>query len=243
MVWGYNKMNLFQGTEVVMCIPDTHFPFEHPDMFDFLAKVKTKFKPTMVVHLGDEIDAHALSNYISDPNGFSAGHEHNAALIKLKQLYKIFPKVLVCTSNHTARPFRKAFSAGLPSNFLKSYSEILEAPVGWQWFDRILIDEIAYEHGEGFTGERAAISIARGNMRSTVIGHIHSFAGINYISTPEKLLFGFNVGCLIDNKAYAFAYAKNMKSKPILGCGIIHKGVPMYIPMVLNTEGKWTGVV
>lgn len=234
-------MQLKLGKEVVLVIPDTHFPFEHKDMFEFLIAVKEVFEPTKVVHLGDEIDAHALSNYLTDPDGMSAGEEHKAALLKMYKLYDIFPEVQVCTSNHTNRPFRKAFGAGIPKAFLRSYSEILQAPKGWSWHDSIRIDDISYEHGEGFSGASAATLIAKGNMRSTVIGHIHSFAGINYISTPEQLLFGFNVGCLINNDAYAFAYGKHFKSKPILGCGIIHKGIPQFIPMVINKDKRWIG--
>lgn len=236
-------MQLKLGKEIVLAIPDTHFPFEHQDMFEFLAAVKAEFKPTKVVHLGDEIDAHALSNYLTDPDGFSAGEEHKLAITKMHSLYDMFPVVTVCTSNHTARPFRKAFGAGIPKAFLRSYSEILQAPKGWSWHDRVIIDEISYEHGEGFSGAAAAQLIARGNMRSTVIGHIHSFAGINYISTPEQLLFGFNAGCLINNDAYAFAYGKNFKSKPILGCGVIYKGVPQFIPMVIGKNKRWVGSI
>lgn len=234
-------MILHQGKEIVLAIPDLHFPFEHKHTFEFLQAVKSEYKPTKIVCMGDEIDAHALSNYVTDPDGYSAGQEHTLALDKLAKLYKMFPEVMVCTSNHTARPFRKAFGAGIPKAFIRSYAEILNAPKGWQWKESWTIDEVIYEHGEGYTGEAAARAIAKANMRSTVIGHIHSFAGINYVSTPEKLLFGFNTGCLIDVDAYAFAYAKNMKSKPILGCGIINKGVPTFVPMVLKKGGDWVG--
>ena len=83
------------------------------------------------------------------------------------------------------------------------------------------------------------IKAAKANMMSTTIGHIHSHAGINYIANIDKLIFAFNVGCLIDKSAYAFGYGKHIKAKPILGCGLIEHDVPYFVPMMLNKAGRW----
>lgn len=229
--------------DVVLAIGDMHHPFAHPDTIPFLIAVKKKYRPTVNVCLGDEIDAHALSDYDHDPDGDGAGPEHDKALVQLRKLYKVFPEMFVCTSNHTARPFRKAYKAGLPIRFLKSYSDIMEAPRGWKWADKWIIDDTIYEHGEGHSGANGARQAAMLNMRNTVIGHIHSFAGIQYFANSETLIFGFNVGCLIDNHAYAFKYARTYKPKGIIGVGIIDKGIPQFIPMQMTNKGRWTGNV
>lgn len=227
--------------KVILVIPDTQAPFEHKDAFDFLKAVKKRYEPNEVVHVGDEVDFHALGDWDHDPDGMSAGDELKSALKFMDKLYALFPKVKVCTSNHTARPFRKAFKHGIPKAFLRDYHEFLQAPKGWQWADKWEIDGIIFEHGEGQSGKDGAINAAKGNMQSTVIGHIHAFAGIQYAANPKFLYFGFNVGCLIDRHAYAFAYGKHMKNKPILGCGIIINGIPQFIPMELNKKGRWIG--
>jgi hypothetical protein len=227
--------------ETVLVIPDTQYPFAHEDSFDFLSAVKRKYKPTKVVHIGDEADFHALGDWDHDPDGMSPGDELRAALADMKKLYSIFPEVMACTSNHTARPFRRAFKHGIPAAFLRDYHEFLQAPSGWRWADYWEIDGVKYEHGEGQSGALGALKAALGNMQSTVIGHLHSFAGITYNANPKFLIFGFNVGCLIDRKKYAFAYGKNMKNKPILGAGIVNKGIPVFVPMLLNKKGKWVG--
>ena len=41
----------------------------------------------------------------------------------------------------------------------------------------------------------------------------------------------------------AFAYAKNFKTRFILGCGIIINGIPKLLPMVLDNKGKWIGKI
>ncbi|NIO44452.1 MAG: phosphoesterase [Candidatus Aenigmarchaeota archaeon] len=228
----------------VLAIPDTQYPFAHRDHLNFLKEVNKYYgKFDHIVHLGDEVDFHALGNWDHDPDGYSAGDELKAALKDMHKLYEMFPKVMVCTSNHTARPFRKAFTSGIPKAFLRDYHEFLEAPKGWEWREYWEVDGVRYEHGEGFSGMTAAKKSAIGNMQSTVIGHIHSHAGILYWANEASLLYGFNCGCLIDRHKYAFAYGKKMKDKPILGCGVIEDGIPTFIPMILNKRNRWIGKI
>lgn len=230
-----------KGKKRVLVIPDTQEPFGHQDAIAFLTWVKKKYRPDVVVHAGDEVDFHALGDWDHDPDGYSAGHELEAALERLKLYYKLFPKVKACRSNHTDRPLRRAFKAGIPKAFLKDYKEFLRAPKGWEWADQHEIDGVVYEHGEGFSGYNGALNCAQKNGKPTVIGHIHSHAGILYSANSKDIIYGFNVGCLIDRHKYAFRYGKNHRYKPILGVGIVNKGVPMFVPMLLDRSGRWVG--
>ena len=65
-----------------------------------------------------------------------------------------------------------------------------------------------------------------------VMGHLHSNAGISIVSTHGQRIWGMNVGCLIDNEAYAFAYNKYTRQKPVLGVGVVVDGglTPIFIP-------------
>jgi hypothetical protein len=227
----------------VLVISDTQIPFQHQDYIAFLKTVERKYDCDQIVHIGDEVDFHALGDWDHDPDGYSAGDELALAQKELKRLYKAFPNVMACTSNHTARPFRKAFKHGIPKAFLRDYAEFLQAPRGWSWQDSWEIDGVRYEHGEGFSGRDGAIKSAQGNMQSTVIGHIHAFAGIAWNANPKHLFFGFNVGCLIDDEAYAFRYNKKQKNRPIVGCGVVQKGIPLFVPMQLKKGGRWTGKI
>lgn len=229
-------------SKVVLAIPDIHFGQDshHPDVFEFLKAVKKRYRPSEVVCLGDELEAASLGDWEKDPDGLSPGKELEEAIRQLKKLYKIFPKVKVCTSNHTSRIYRRAFKSGMPKRLIKSYAEILEAPKGWVWKDSWEIDGVLYEHGEGFSGPMGALKAAQANMMPTVIGHLHSYAGIQYYANAKFLIFGFNCGCLINKDSPVFAYAKNVKAKPILGCGIIRSGSPQFIEMKLNAKGRWT---
>jgi len=225
----------------VLVISDLQIPFHHKDSLRFLKAVERRYKTNKVVCIGDEIDFHAISDYTPDPDGMSPGAELEKALKDLKPFYKAFPNVRVCTSNHTARPFRRAYRFGIPKAFLRDYREFLKAPKGWSWEESFVIDGVRYEHGEGFSGQNGALKAMMARGRSTVIGHLHSWAGVQYSASPERLTFAMNVGCLIDRHAYAFAYGKLSANKPILSCGVVIEGVPHLIPMLLNKRGRWVG--
>ncbi len=230
-----------QKNELVINIGDMHEPFAHADAVPFVAAVKRKYGPTRAIFAGDEVDFHALGNYDHDPDGMSAGEELLAGMAAMRKWYKLFPNADVCESNHTARPFRMAYRMGLSKLFIRDYKDFLKAPEGWNWHQHLEVDGVRYEHGEGYSGQFGAIKSALQNMRSTCIGHIHSFAGINYAANPRFLIFGFNVGCLIDKDKYAFAYGRTFKFKPIIGVGLIERGSPRFIAMQMDGHGRWKG--
>lgn len=210
---------------VVLAVSDLHAPFQHPAAFDFLADLKRKWKPDKVVILGDEADLSGISFHKKDPDALSAGDEYRLMLKEMKSLYKIFPKAQSCTSNHTSRPFRMAFDVGLPAAFIKSYREFLEAPKGWSWHDRIIIDKVVYEHGENLSGRDGAYKGMMQNKMSTVIGHLHSNGGVIYSESPFNQTFAANAGCLIDPYHPVFKYASKYRNKATLGTVVVVEGV------------------
>lgn len=210
----------------VLVIPDIQAPFEHPRFLSFLKSVYKKYRCNAVVCIGDEVDFHSISDYPHDPDGMSPGDELKDAIKHLRPYYKAFPRVLVCHSNHAARIESKALKLGLPRSAIKPLNTILDAPRTWIRSDRWEIDGVVYKHGLGYSGTLGAINSAKDEMKSCVIGHLHADAGILYWSNNKKTIFGMNVGCGIDVNAYAFAYGKHHRKKPVLSCGVVIDGSP-----------------
>lgn len=230
--------------EAVLVIPDIQVPFEHKDTIRFLKAVEEEYVPSRVVQIGDLIDSHALGAYDSDPDGYSAGREFKKARCHLEKFYEAFPKVDVVLGNHDDRLYRAAFSAGIPRGCVKELPEILGFPEGWTLQEDLVIDGVVYEHGDKFgngTGNNAFKKAIDANMASTVYGHFHASAGVRWFANKRFLLFGFNVGCLMDTHSYAAAYGKKFPQKPILGCGFVEYGIPQFIPMMLTPKGRWNG--
>lgn len=230
----------------VLCISDLQIPFEHRDALKFILHVdKTFFSDGKrdVVNLGDEVDQHTLGRWPASPDGRSGSDELEEAKLRLSYWFDAFPRMKICTSNHTMRAWKKAYVSGIPQQFLRDVGEVYGAPPTWKWADRWIIDDILFEHGEFVSGKNAALIAAEQNRIKTVIGHQHSFGGVIYSATFNGLIWGMNTGCLIDANAYAFNYGRGLRKKPTLGTGIILRGIPHFIPMILDRRNRWIGRV
>lgn len=209
-------------------IGDTHIPFEMPGYLSFVKRVFKRWNVDRVVHIGDVVDNHALSYHESDPDGYSAGDEATRVDQKLELWYKAFPDIDVLLGNHDKLPERKAKTYGLSQRLIKSFVEIWHTPPKWRVHPgQIEIDGVIYTHGTGSSGKNAALNLAIAKMQSVVVGHSHSFAGVQTIRGREHI-FGMNVGCGIDEDAYAFEYGQYHKYRPTLGCGIVVDGKRAY---------------
>lgn len=216
----------------ILAISDLHAPFNHPAALDFLADVRREVKPHVVVCVGDEIDAHGWSRHDRHPDAPGQGEELKQATAVLKALYKLIgPKCLVCTSNHQQRHLKKHIRAGLPSAFMKDYADVIEAPKGWRWADRHIVDGNAFIHGEGYGGPGSAMTAAVKHRRPTVIGHVHSWAGIAYHCNGLDTIWGMNVGCLVDPDSIGMQYAAKGQNMQVLGTGAVIDGVPALFPL------------
>lgn len=224
-------------------VSDLQEPFAHPDAFEFVKAVRDKYDTDTVVNIGDEVDFHAFSGrFPHDPDGMGPGEELAAAIEELDKWYLEFPNTKVCTSNHLDRYYKKAFNSGLPKRAVLSPRQLLEAPEGWEWRRHWEIDGVRYEHGDSQGGVDAARLLAITNRQSTVIGHHHSHGGVRFIANDQELIFGLNSGCLIDRNSYVFAYGSSYKFKPTIGCGVVLRGVPYFVPMILaGKHERWIG--
>ena len=224
----------------VLVISDLHIPYHHKDAFSFLRALKDRYKPDMVVNIGDELDHHAISMHEHNPDLMSAGDELRNARHYVKQLEEIFPRMTIVHSNHSSLVYRRALKYGLPKDYLKSYNEFLGVGKGWQWVDDLTLTlsngtRCFFTHGMSAD----VLKVAQQYGMNTVQGHYHTKFSIGYYSNPDDLIWGMQVGCLINQKSMAFDYAKNFKSRFIVGCGMIINGQPKLMPMVLNEDGQW----
>lgn len=225
----------------ILVISDMHIPYHHKDSIKFLAEIKKQFKPDKIINIGDSLDFHAISMHEHNPDLYSAGHELKQARIYVKELENIFPEVTEVDSNHSSLVYRRALKFGMSKEFLKDYGDFLGTKK-WKWVDDLTL---TMSNGQRcfFTHGRSAdvLKTSQAMSMSTVQGHYHTKFVISWWANPDNLFFGMNVGCLINQKSMAFAYAKNFKTRFILGCGIILNGVPRLLPMVLNKQGNWIG--
>jgi hypothetical protein len=164
-------------------ISDLQIPFEDEGALEFALKVQRDFKipKSAILNVGDEVDQYFGGQWKKDPSvNFSAAQEILITKKKLKSWYRHFPEMKLAISNHGLRWARKAFDAEIPSQMIRPYQEIIEAPAGWIWKQewRFKTDHpFRMIHGMGYSGPSAARNAALDARISTVIGHVHSHAG------------------------------------------------------------------
>jgi hypothetical protein len=212
----------------ILCVPDIHAPFEHPNALEFVAGMIDVYEPDEIVCLGDEIDGYMFSQFDKDPDAMGATDELEMTIERLQDWYAIIPKMKICLGNHTLRYLKRATQAGLPKHLIRSVREIIHAPKGWQWADEWFIEDIRFFHGEPYGGKTAARNMLADRKQNQVHGHLHSLAGVTYEMTPDGLKWVLSCGCLIDSDTYAFRYSKRNRVQDILGCGVIVEGTPIF---------------
>jgi metallophosphoesterase superfamily enzyme len=211
----------------ILVIGDLHCPFELDGYFEFCLDTYDRFACNQVIFIGDILDNHYASYHETDANGMSGGYELQEAIKHVDKWAQAFPVADVIIGNHDRLIMRKAFSSSVPREWIKDYNEVLGT--SWNWVERIEYDGVQYVHGEGGT----ARTKAKNDMQSTVQGHIHTQAYVEWLVGNRSKIFGMQVGCGIDRDSYAAAYAKHYK-KQAIGCGVViggHTAINCLMPL------------
>jgi hypothetical protein len=212
----------------VLVIGDPHEPFCLEGYMEHCLEQQKRFNCGTVICIGDIVDNHYSSFHDADPDGKGAGDELAATIKKTKEWHRVFPNAICTIGNHDAIIMRKAFSSGVSKRWIKGLSEVLEMPT-WKFVESYEHNGILYTHTLG--GNLLIAAMAR--RQSTICGHLHTKAEIQWNVSKFDRIFSMQVGCGIDDKAYAFVYAKLVARKSIISCGVVLGDIPLIAPMNL----------
>jgi metallophosphoesterase superfamily enzyme len=199
----------------VLVIGDLHEPFCLDSYLDWCKEQYEVYNCTEVVFIGDIIDNHYSSYHETSADGMGGLDELELAIKRISRWYKAFPIATVIIGNHDRIIMRKAQTSAIPSKWIKSYKEVLEVP-NWEFVERYELNNVQYIHGEGGT----ARTKCRADMMNTVQGHLHTQCYTEHYVGKNFRVYGTQVGCGINHKSYAMAYAKYGK-RPAVGCAVI----------------------
>jgi len=180
-----------QNTNVLV-VGDLHEPFTLKKYITHCKSIYDKYNCNQVVFIGDIIDNHYSSFHTTDPDGYSAGEELSRAIDKIKEWYKAFPVATVILGNHDKLIKRQAEKAGISSEWIKHYSEVLGTP-GWTFKAELFQDNVLYRHGIGQKASPKSLT----DMVSIVQGHFHTEAYIVWKTGRKVKVFGMQVGCVV----------------------------------------------
>lgn len=227
---GLNKLvsGLKSKENRILVIGDLHEPFCLDGYLEFCVEQSEKFNTNRTIFIGDVIDNHFSSYHETSADGMGGGQELDLSINKIAKWRDAFPKADVIIGNHDRLIMRKAQTSAIPSKWIKSYQDVLEVPE-WNFVERLVIDDVQYIHGEGGT----ARTKCKADLMSTVQGHLHTQAYTEYVVGQNFKIYGSQVGCGINHKAYAMAYAKYGK-KPAIGCMVVLDNGKTPINLLMN---------
>ncbi|GAF88565.1 unnamed protein product [marine sediment metagenome] len=223
----------------VLVVADVHEPVSHPGYLDFCKDLRREWGCDTTVFIGDVVDFQAISFHAAHPECPGPADEHKLAHQKIAKWCKAFPEATVTIGNHDERVIRLAESVNIPRKFLREYADIWDTPK-WTWTADTIIDDVYYFHGTGAGGIHPAFNAAKNRLMSAVMGHCHSTAGVKWIASPQRRVFGMDVGTGIDVAAWNFAYGQHCPKRPILSAGVVLDGVPYHEIMPVGRGERYS---
>lgn len=211
----------------ILVVGDLHEPVAHPGYLTFCEDIYDQWGCDTVVFIGDISDQQAISFHAINPDCPGPADEYELTKLCTHKWYDAFPDAFVCIGNHDERVMRKAQSVGIPSKYLRDFSEVWDTPK-WVWAYEHHMDDICFIHGTMRSGINPAWTTMSKKMGSLVMGHCHSRAGVKFRTIHDKRFFAMDTGCGIDIDAFQFAYGKHYDERPVLGCGVIIDSIPYY---------------
>ena len=240
IAWDFKKGN-------ILTISDQHFPFCHPDIYEFLEYVSNKYNCKLAINMGDWAENHNKSFHDRDLGLVNAQEEEELTAMNMNLLLAMFPNQLSVAGNHDIRQFRQAKKYALSMNSMSTLHDTYCLPTEFLVANRIIVrhtdthgilHKSCFTHGD--TKTKFNNQFKRENY-NFIYGHFHTEFGITYFRNEDSIKFRLATGCLVDRHHPIFEYNERNLDEFIIGTGVIIDGVPKTIPMLLDKEGRWIG--
>jgi len=123
-----NSVKIEPEFKPTLVIGDLHAPFNHPGYLAFCQDVAEKYHVERVVNIGDCVDYHMASRFVSEPDAMSIVEEMEATKKELKKWHEAFPQMYLIQGNHGSIPARVLKEIGLDNSFLKTFHQLYDIP-------------------------------------------------------------------------------------------------------------------
>lgn len=214
----------------VLALGDSQSPFHHKDTLQFWKRLKKKWKPDVVVHMGDNLDLKYLK-YWSVNDEDTAWEQHKKSVDFHSDMFSLFPDLVILESNHNDRHYAVAEKYGIPSFHLKTMHELVSAPKTVKIVSKFEVEDVAYIHGHTLKGsglDGLAKNAIMKYQQSVVIGHCATLLGSVQYNTWKNNFFFMATGCMADIHSYGMKFLRDMNMPIALGAGVVVDGKHPY---------------
>lgn len=218
--------------KIILCIPDSHFPFVNKNALNKIYKVAAVIKPKIIISLGDLYDFYAFSRFpklITDPEKEVAAGRGMAEEM-WGRLRKISPKAkcFQLLGNHCERPIKQVMAKVPEMQSFFDFATVFKfSGVETMPSEReeLIIGNILFQHG--FRSKLGDHAIHNG--MHTVCGHSHR-PGVFYTRLGKETIWEMNCGHIADENHPALSYTRQRQiCKWSCAVGVIDEAGPRII--------------
>lgn len=218
--------------EKLFFIPDTHIPYHHEGAFKLMLKALSKFRPDVVIILGDFIDCYKVSQHSKNVSRkISMREELTMGRDCIKQITRCCRSArrIYCEGNHEYRLTRYIRDKAPDlADLVEDLPSALDlAQFGWEfipYLQYVMVGKLMVTHDTGSAGmnaHRKSLQCA-GSGNSAVIGHTHRVAfETRTVATGEHVSAAM-MGWLGDPEAIDYAHKAKIREWSH-GCGVGYK--------------------
>lgn len=223
----------------VLCVPDTHFPWQSNETLAWIYQAAKAKQPDIIIQLGDLYDAYSFSRFaktndlMTPKQELAEGRMGAAAMWKNLRLAAPKAKCYQIRGNHDVRPERRILEECPEVESLIEMRPIFEFPGVTTIMDtqeELEIDNVVYTHGT-FTQTNGAH--CKHYQQSVAHGHTHR-GGVFFMRTKRGIIFELDCGFASDESQVPLRYTMTRRTGWTLGCGWKDDEGPRFLPFPGN---------
>lgn len=212
----------------LLIIPDTHVPFHHKQNFKTMIAAAKKFKPDIIVILGDFADAYAVSSHTKSPSKTVRFNEEvyqvNCALDLVDSIGARRKEYIM--GNHENRLERYVADRAPEMDGLVSWNEMLHLrDRKWnvtEYGQEVEIGEVYFTHDCGHAGKYAHYQSYDAVQHNVVIGHTHRMGYTVIGNSRGKPHVSAMFGWLGDPDEIKYEHRIKVRRNSVQGFGVGH---------------------
>jgi predicted phosphodiesterase len=210
----------------VLFIPDTHVPYHDKRAWKLLLKFARKWKPDVIVFLGDFADCYYVSKFPKDPKRKGSFDDEVAAVnVELSEVEAIGAKrVVFIEGNHC---HRVAVYIQQNAKALDAFVSIEKAfklkERGWihvKYRDHYRLGRVYLTHDVNATGRNAAHRVLDTYQHSAITGHTHRMIYVVEADGLGTPILSAQFGWLGDITKVDYAHKITATKSYVLGFGM-----------------------
>lgn len=211
--------------EKLLILPDTHCPFHDKRAWSLVMEIGKKFKPELLIHMGDLADCYALSSHSKDPTRMASWRKEREACRELRAEMDALGagrKVFI-EGNHSDR-LRRYLAEKAPelAGSLDIDAELGLSEAGWEvvsYKDHIRIGKVYFTHDVGLGGKHSTSRAVEAFGHSICIGHHHQMQMVVQGDALGQHQVGLQLGWLGDATKIDYMHRVKVQRSWSLGFG------------------------